>query len=122
MVEQPRYAIINDVDAPQPDMVVQFVRGRGYCYLDRTKARFDGMHGEEATDIRAFGFSWAENPDGTVSFYRNDVEPTATYRDGEPRQWQSRQRHKDFQSFEWRVLKLKDVAKQIGIATTGQIL
>src|ERR1700694_5679145 len=96
----PRYAIINDTDASQQNMVVQFVRGCGYCYLDRTKASFDGMIGDEATDVRAFGFTWAENKDGTVTFYRNDIPPTATYHDGEPRPCQSRQRDKDLQSFE----------------------
>lgn len=50
---------------------------------------------------------------------RNDIPPTATYRDGEPRPWQSRQRDKDLQSFEWRVLNLKDVARVIGMARTA---
>ena len=99
---RPKYAIINDVDAPEPRMVVQWVERVGYCSLDRrtNKADFDGMKGAEATDIRAFGFSWAENRDGTVSFYRNDLPVTATYRDGEPRFWQS-----PAEFFEYSILK-----------------
>lgn len=60
------------------------------------------MGGYEATDVRAFGFSWAEHQDGTVIFYRNELEPTATYGDGEPRRWQSPER-----SFGFRVLKVR---------------
>lgn len=97
---KPKYVIINDTDAPQPAMVAQLVPGVGYCYLDRKKSSFDGMKGHEATNVEDFGFTWAENADGTVSFYRNDRDPTATYHDGEPRRWQSRA-----VSFEWRVLK-----------------
>ena len=87
-----RYAIINDCDAPRPEMVCQWVAGVGYCYLDRrgTKPDHDGMTGAEATPVEAFGFVWAENPDGTVSFYRSERPATATYRDGVPRRWQSR--------------------------------
>ena len=113
---RPRYAIINDTDAPQPNMVVQWVRGRGYCYLDRSKSRHDGMQGAEATDVCEFGFSYAEDIDGVVRFYKNELTPTATYRDGAPRSWQSRA-----ESFEWRVLKLKDVARRIGEAKTGVV-
>lgn len=116
MTAKPKYAIINDTDAPRPDMVVQLVHGRGYCYLDRSKSRFDGMRGDEATNITAFGFTWVENPDWTVSFYRNEIPPTATYRDGEPREWQSYERDPDLQSFERKMLRLQDVAKQIGRA------
>jgi hypothetical protein len=99
VIKRSKYVIINDIDQPCPNMVCQWVPHIGYCYLNRGHARFDGMRGHESTDVREFGFSWAENRDGTVSFYRNELEPTATYRDGEPRPWQSR-----MQSFEWRVL------------------
>lgn len=97
---RPKYAIINDTDAPHPNMVVQWVPNVGYCYMNRTLSRHDGMQGSEATDIRAFGFSWAEDPDGVTRFYRNTLDPTATYSDGEPRLWQPRS---DF--FEWRMIK-----------------
>jgi hypothetical protein len=87
-----KYVIINDTDAPEPRMVCQWVPGVGYCYLDRsgTKPDHDGMQGIEATPIEAFGFSYAEDSDGFVRFYRADRPVTATYQDGEPRRWQSR--------------------------------
>lgn len=104
MTKSPRakYVIINDVDAPEPAMVCQWVPSIGYCYLDRRhpKPRHDGMRGLEATPIEAFGFLWVENSDGTVSFYQSDLPVTATYQDGEPRRWQSRAT-----SFEHKVLR-----------------
>ncbi len=98
-----RYVIINEIDAPEPRMVCQWVPRIGYCYLDRRdgKHRHDGMRGDEATPIEAFGFVWTDNPDGSVSFYMSDKPVTATYRDGEPRRWQSR-----VQSFERRRLRV----------------
>lgn len=106
-----RYAIINDCDAPRPEMVCQWVPGVGYCYLDRrgTKPDHDGMKGAEATPVEAFGLVWAENPDGTVSFYRSERPATATYRDGVPRRWQ----HRD-DSFEHRQLKVGAVQAREG--------
>lgn len=105
---RPKYVIINDYDAPQPSMVCGWVPGVGYCYLERlgTKPSHDGMKGAEATPIEAFGFEWAEDTDGWVRFYQAERPVTATYRDGEPRQWQSR---KTF--FEFRQLKPAVVAK-----------
>jgi hypothetical protein len=99
---QPRYVILNDYDAPQPGMVCQWVPRIGYCYMDRrgNKADFDGMRGTEATPVEAFGFRWAEDRDGMTRFYLSDIPPTASYRDGEPRRWQS-----SVESFEWRTLK-----------------
>lgn len=101
------YVIVSPFDAPQPDMVCQWVRGVGYCYLDRrgTKPDFDGMRGAEATSIDAFGFAWTDNPDGTVSFYRSERPATAVYPDGQPRSWQHRSH-----SFEWRRLTAGVVA------------
>lgn len=91
MSEPARYVIINEIDAPQPEMVCQWVPGIGYCYLDRrgTKPNYDGMVGAEATPIEAFGFTWSENPNGTVIFRRSEAEPSASYRDGVRRRWQS---------------------------------
>ena len=57
------------------------------------------MKGNGATPIEAFGFVWAENKDGTVSFYLADDPPrpvTAKYSDGEPRRWQSSSTSFDF--------------------------
>lgn len=90
MAETPKYVIIGDFDAPQPNMVCQWVPGTGYCYLDQkgSKSNHDGMTGSEATPIEAFGFIWANNRDSTVSFYRSAQPCTATYKDGEPRRWQ----------------------------------
>ena len=107
---KPKYVIINDCDAPQPAMVCQLVKGIGYCYLDRrgTKPEHDGMTGTEATSVEAFGFRWAEDPDGMVRFYLSDQPVTATYSDGEPRRWQSR----DY-GFEFRVLKPGAVARAL---------
>ena len=87
-----KYVIINDTDVPASHMVCQWIRGIGYCYLDRsgTKPDHDGMQGIEATPIEAFGFSWVEDRDGYVRFYRADRPVTATYQDGELRRWQSR--------------------------------
>jgi len=89
--QPPRYVIINDCDKPEPNMVCQWVPGIGYCYLDRrsTKPEHDGMAGEQATSIEAFGFVWTDNSDGTVSFYKTDKPVTAVYSDGKPRSWQS---------------------------------
>ena len=91
MSDRPKYVIINDCDRPEPRMVCQWVPGVGYCYLDRSRTlpSHDGMSGEEATRIEDFGLSWADNADGTVSFYATGQPSTATYRDGKPRQWQS---------------------------------
>lgn len=111
---KPRYAIINDIDAPEPRNVVQLVDRRGYCYLDGTKRCYDGMTGTDATDVRAFGFSFAEDTDGMVRFYRNELVPTAKYRDGEPRAWQSLQH-----SFEWRILTPKNVGRKISKTKAG---
>ena len=87
----PKYVIINEFDAPAPQMVCQWVPNVGYCYLDRSKARFDGMDGRRATDIGAFGFSWVEYGKGMVRF--SQTRPvTATYEDGAPRRWQSPER------------------------------
>lgn len=101
------YVIINDTDAPEPRMVCQRVPGVGYCYLDRSRGKpdFDGMQGAEATPVEAFGFVWADNSDGAVTFYRVDRPITATYRDGEPRCWQHAA-----DSFEFR--KLNPIAEQ----------
>ncbi len=106
---KPRYAIINDCDAPQPRMVCQWVPGVGYCYMDRreNKADFDGMRGTEATKIEEFGFRWAEDPDGVTRFYLSGIPPTASYRDGESRKWQS-----SVVSFEWRTLKAGAIEKR----------
>lgn len=30
-----RYVVMNDIDAPTPYMVCQWVDGIGYCYMDR---------------------------------------------------------------------------------------
>lgn len=89
-----KYVIINDYDAPEPNMICQWVPGKGYCYLDRCKPkpRHDGMSGNAATSLSAFGFKWSEGDGGIVSFYLADDPPlpvTATYHDGEPRRWQS---------------------------------
>ncbi len=86
-----KYVIINDCDAPQPRMVCQWVPGVGYCYLDRrqNKSAYDGMYGDAATPMEAFGFICRDDPDGTVSFYLSGEQPTATYKDGQPRRWQS---------------------------------
>jgi hypothetical protein len=63
----------------------------GYCYLDRRQRKpdFDGMKGDEATPIEAFGFVARDDPGGTVSFYLSGDPATATYSDGKPRRWQS---------------------------------
>ncbi len=93
------YVIINDTDQPCPNMVCQWIEGVGYCYLDRrgTKPDHDGMRGLEATPVEAFGFVWTNNRDRTVSFYRATIPVTATYSDGEPRQWQHRADSFEFQ-------------------------
>lgn len=97
----PKFAIINYTDAPQPDMVCQFMPGIGYCYLDRKKASYDGMISADVTSVDEFGFVWTINRDGTVSFYRSSPS-FATYHDGKPRQWQGTD-----DSFEFRRLVLK---------------
>ena len=99
-----KYVIISDADAPQRNMVCQMVPDIGYCYLDRTgvKPRYDGMQGEEATPVEAFGLLPVENDDGTVSFYKTNKPVTAKYRDGRPRRWQGTE-----QSFEFRQLTVK---------------
>jgi hypothetical protein len=86
----PKYVIINDVDAPEPRCVCQWVPDKGYCYLDRSgdKPRYDGMPGDHATSVEAFGWEWTDKPDGTVSFSLSDRPFTATYPDGESRRWQ----------------------------------
>jgi len=101
---RPKYVIINDTDSPTPEMVCQWVKSIGYCYMDRrgSKPEFDGMQGAEATPVEAFGFVWAEDTDGVTRFYRSDLTPTAVYQDGEPRRWQGRA-----DGFEFRTLKAK---------------
>ena len=89
---RPRYVIIDDIDAPEPRMVCQWVPGIGYCYLDRkrNKPAHDGMSGIRATPIEDFGWTWAEDEDGGswVRFYRTERPVTATYPDGVLRRWQ----------------------------------
>jgi hypothetical protein len=87
-----KYVIINETDAPEPAMVCQWVSGIGYCYLDRRepKPRYDGMSGDAATPIEAFGFAWTEEKaDGTVFIFWSGAPVTATYSDGRLRRWQS---------------------------------
>lgn len=105
---RPKYAIVNDFDAPEPSMVCQWVPDVGYCYLDRkNKASYDGMQGNEATPVEAFGIVSCDNADGTVSFYGpSEVAPTATYQDGEPRSWQS-----SVMCFERQQLKPNEIKK-----------
>lgn len=100
-MDRPKYVIINETDAPIPSMVCQWVKGVGYCYMERhaTKPQHDGMRGVEVTPVEAFGFEWAEDQDGMVRFYRSEHAPTATYADGEPRAWQSRS-----DKFEFRIM------------------
>lgn len=88
----PKYVIINDIDKPEFAMICQWVLGIGYCYLDRsgTKPDHDAMRGRDATPVETFGIAWADNCDGTVSFYLTDRPSEATYRDGIPRRWQER--------------------------------
>lgn len=92
MTTTPKFAIVNDIDAPQPSLVCQWVPGVGYCYLDRRagKANHDGMHPTKPTPIEAFGFNVTQD-EGRVRFQLlDDLEVTATYADGRPRRWQSR--------------------------------
>jgi hypothetical protein len=88
---KPKYAIINDVDAPVPSMVCQWVPKVGYCYMKREGGheKYDGMAGgASTTPVENFGWAVQENPDGTVSFYRNGKPSFATYHDGSIRRWQ----------------------------------
>ena len=87
----PKYVIIDEFDAPEPEMVCQMVDGVGYCYLDRrgTKPSHDGMKGSRATPVERFGFAIGENANGTVTFYPTGQEIVAQYSDGVPRKWQS---------------------------------
>ena len=97
-----RYVIVSDADAPSPSMVCQLVPGLGYCYMNRgyNKPSFDGMRGDGATPIEAFGFEWTEDADGWTHFDQTGAV-TATYQDGSPRRWQS-----SLRSFDWRRLKM----------------
>lgn len=98
---RPRYIIINDTDQPYPPLVAQLVsEKRGYCYLNRRFKEYDGMTGVEGTDIREFGISYSEDLDGIVRFRGNDIPPTAKYRDGQPRRWQS-----PIKDFEYTIIK-----------------
>lgn len=89
----PKYAIVNTVDAPTPEMVAQWIPGVGYCYLDRTgnKPSFDGMPADEATGINTFGITVFEHGDGPnkgkVDFLATG-RSFARYHDGLPRLWQ----------------------------------
>ena len=107
--DRPMYVIINDIDAPEPRMVCQWVPNIGYCYLDRSRGKpsHDGMHGSEATPVEAFGFAHIENHDGTVSFFRTTRPVTSAYRDGQPRRWQHRA-----DAFEFRRLSLGAVQQK----------
>lgn len=88
----PRYVIVSDCDQPAPNMICQWVPGIGYCYLDRTgsKPGHDGMNADGVTSVEQFGISWADNSDGTVSFFPSGKPVTATYHDGKARKWQSK--------------------------------
>ena len=105
------YVIINEWDAPEPAMVCQWVPNVGYCYLDRKphKPSFDGMGGDHATPMEAFGFVCRDDPDGTVSFYLSGEPATATYSDGAPRRWQSHAT-----AFQRRRLTLGVVKRKVG--------
>lgn len=88
MADQPKYAIVNEFDAPQPSLVAQWVPGKGYCYLDRSKSMHDGMMGTRPTAIEDFGFEVIEHPDGSVTFNKTR-HSRATYASGGTRVWQS---------------------------------
>lgn len=91
--------IINEFDAPQTNMIVVVTsvekdRVEGH-YLSRRKRKdFSGLAGasghlptERVTHIRDFGMKLVT--EGDVYFVKPTGEPsTATYHDGESRQWQ----------------------------------
>lgn len=92
LLNPPKYAIINDADKPEPNLVVEYVEGVGYCYMTRSlapyKMRYDGMGPRPSTtSMKAFGFDIVER-EFQVDFAMV-LPSTATYPDGSPRQWQS---------------------------------
>jgi len=107
MSDRHKYVILNDTDAPQPNMVCQWVEGIGYCYLDRThnKPDFDGMTGSEATPVTTFGIQWIET-DGEVDFWVMG-RSFARYTDGIPRKWQS-----SAPNFSWPILTSCNVRRR----------
>lgn len=89
-MDQPRFVIINDSDAPSRRNVAQWVDGVGYCYMARDEypnlKEFDGMQPLNPTPIEDFGFAILPRMD-EVAFVRAG-ESVATYEDGKPRAWQ----------------------------------
>lgn len=89
----PRFAIVNDSDAPNKTMVAQYIDGLGYCYMDRHgenkyKRRYDGMQARRPTSMEDFGFE-VEALEFQVNFQRTGPS-RAVYNDGRPREWQDR--------------------------------
>lgn len=89
-MKNPRFAIMNDTDAPSKNHIAEWVEGVGYCYMGERQRlrRFDGMNPKTPTPIERFGF--------TVYVGKQDVlfegggEITATYEDGKFRPWKDR--------------------------------
>lgn len=94
---KPKYAIVNEIDAPIARHIAQLTP-IGYCYMSRNKdgylKKFDGMKPVRPTPIEDFGFAVMERGK-TVTFVRC-ADCVATYSDGLPRRW-----HDDFKQIVW---------------------
>lgn len=84
-----KYAIVNDIDYPRPDLVTEVIRGRHYYmsrYNNKDKRNYDGMVPAQPTFLEVFGFKIIERE------FQVDFElvsnSLATYNDGSSRKWQ----------------------------------
>ena len=86
----PKYAIVNNVDAPSVRLVAECING-AYYYMARQHypelKKYDGMQPTNPTAMEAFGFTVEKDAGGIVTFAKTSVSK-ATYPDGLFRDWQ----------------------------------
>ncbi|RLB66448.1 MAG: hypothetical protein DRH08_06180 [Deltaproteobacteria bacterium] len=86
------FFIINDVDRPDADHVVQKLNDKGECrYISQRLKHWGKMQlNEESIDMRDFGFDVDEIVETKVKamMFTKQRKSKATYRDGSVREWQ----------------------------------
>jgi hypothetical protein len=84
------YYIVNNIDRPY-EKLVAVRKGDLLYYINRElKDDYPGMGMNTATKMEAFGFDIISSFDGNAVSFKKVRPSTATYGDGEPRDWQGR--------------------------------
>ena len=86
------YYIINEIDRPDADHVVQKINDRGECcYISERLKKWATLQlRDNSTNMKDFGFDIDEiiKSGIKVTMFTKQRASKATYRDGEIRQWQ----------------------------------